>query len=68
MDKIIWVVGQYKGGKFPNTNWDLYGVFTTKEKAIAVCNDKSYFIGPVEINKTLGEESVMWPGCLYPKA
>lgn len=66
MEKILWVCGQYKGEVFPNTNWDLYGIFDSEKKAVAACKDKSYFVGPVEMNKILGEKTIKWPGCYYP--
>jgi len=65
--KIVYVVGQYKDGKWPKTNWDLYGIFDNEEDAIVACVDRSYFVGPVEMNKTLGEKTVEWPGVYYPK-
>ena len=46
--------------------WIFQGVFSTEEKALAVCSNEHYGIGPVELDKKLPEENVPWPGFYYP--
>lgn len=48
--------------------WDLHGVFDTEKEALENCNDKNYFVGPVELNKPFPHERVEWPNCYYPLA
>lgn len=49
-------------------DWEVCGVFSDEEKAISVCRDESCFIGPINLDEVLPEETVSWPGCYYPKA
>jgi len=62
----VYVVGQIKGGDWPDTNWDLYGIFRKREDAVKACKDETYFVGPAPMNTTLGEKTVEWPDIEYP--
>lgn len=62
----LWVVGQFKLGTDLGSVWELRGVFDTEDKALAVCVDKTHFIGPVDLNKPFPVENVKWLGCYYP--
>lgn len=58
-------------GKTKEISWDLKGIFSTKELAIAQCKDKKDFIAPIFLNdidegeKNLfthdGVEFPLWP-------
>jgi|GEM_PF-1264251 len=62
-DVMVWVAGRDRGPE----QWDLLGVFTTEEKAIARCTrPASDFIGPVRLNDPLPEDPTPWPGAYYP--
>lgn len=60
----IWVVGRIRK-KRP---WEFQGVFWTKKRAIAACEDETYFIGPATLNEILPRDTRVWPGAYYPKA
>jgi hypothetical protein len=64
----LWIVGKwYETSSNPEIqDWEFSGVFDDEQKAIDQCKDKSYFIGPVELNQILPEEPTIWPGCYYP--
>jgi len=65
MDQV-WICGRYKKGKFPNSEWDIQGAFTTKGKAIQACRDNMYFIAPLELDKEIPHKTKRWPGLIYP--
>ena len=72
MNKILWVVGQYKGHFQTFTSstsaWELNGIHDTEQAAIDSCKDDTFFIGPMELNVALPTtETTSWPGCYYPK-
>jgi hypothetical protein len=48
----LFVVGRYKSGEFPNTIWDLEGVFSTEKNAIKACKTENYFYGEITLDKT----------------
>jgi len=62
----LWLVGRYKGGKFPSVAWDFQGIFTTREAALSACLDKTWFVGQVEINKPLPKDTIEMPSVEYP--
>ena len=47
--------------------WELVGVFSNIEDAVKVCRTKNHFVGPVTLNKDIGDERKTWPGVKYPK-
>ena len=57
----------HKVGKCPNAVWDFQGVFTSEERALEACKDRSYFVGPAVLNKELPYDTIEWPGHYYPK-
>jgi hypothetical protein len=66
----MWLTGKYIGecdGEGNGICWELIGVFSSEEKAVAACLNEYYFIGPVELDEVLPDETVEWPGCYYPK-
>ncbi|GEA17513.1 hypothetical protein [Moorella sp. E306M] len=63
---VLWVCGKNVAELEEGIVWELQGIFTTKEAAVAACKNERYFIGPVELNKPLPEETTSWVGCEYP--
>lgn len=64
----IFIVGQitcYEPGKM---GWELAGVYSDQAKAEAACKDDRYFVGPVELDVALPEETTVWPGAYYPRS
>jgi len=59
----LWVVGQYRAETDAGRVWDIQGVFSMREKAVAACRNRSYFLGPIKLNESLPEEMIEWPGC-----
>ena len=55
-------------GKRTNTfgAWQFQGVFTTEDLAVKACVNRSYFIGPVILNKQLPDDAIEWPGAYFP--
>ena len=58
----VWVVQKW----VKDLEFEFYGVFSTEEKALAICKDETYCIGPVNIDFTCDDERVIWPGLYYP--
>jgi len=48
--------------------FEIQGVFTSEEKAIAACRDENYGYGPEVLDQELPHESTPWPGYVYPHA
>jgi hypothetical protein len=47
--------------------WEFKGVFTRKARAIEVCHDETYFVGPASLNKQQPTTLADWPGMFYPR-
>jgi hypothetical protein len=66
----VWVVAQIK--KFDSQgmgiDWDLGGVFTTKEAAVEVCDQPGDAVWPVELDTFLGRPTVAAPDIIFPAA
>lgn len=61
-----YIVGDYMGGESLGVIWEMVGVFTSEEKAVAACTKKSHFVAPLEMNAIAPDETVEWPDCYYP--
>jgi hypothetical protein len=59
----VWIVAQVlsKDGR----TWELGGVFTSRDKALAVCTQPGDAIWPVTLDRFLGRASVAKPA-FYP--
>ena len=67
----LWLVGQYRSGGENGVGdvvWDFQGVFSTRDKAIAGCRNRNYFIAPLTIDGEVPDETEEFPGCEYPLA
>ena len=62
----VWIVGQLRPEL--DHRWELCGIWTEKEKAVAACRDGSYFIGKVPVDTPFPEESTVLPEFEFPKA
>lgn len=62
----VWIVG--KVNKKNHKQWEFQGVYDDEQKAIDVCEDEFWFIGPAQMNTHIPTETVDWPGAFYPKA
>lgn len=65
MMKKVWMVGEYKSGEFPDTVWDVCGVYEEKNKAISACIRSGMFYAELELNKAFPDETVEMP-VVYP--
>lgn len=59
----VWILGQLHDGC-----WDLGGVFSTKDKAVAQYRGSSDCVWPVEIDEFLGVETYSPPNLEFPLA
>jgi len=77
MNKTVWVMGKWMASIDKSNAWELMGIFDEKHKNDAVAfavkhNSETdgdigkYFIGPVEFNTMLPDESEEWCGAYYP--
>lgn len=57
MDKVLYIVGQYKSGEYPNIVWEFQGVFDTEEKAIEACRDRNYHYSKWVLNEQVPHET-----------
>jgi hypothetical protein len=62
----LWLVGQAYTDYHPQA-WELVGVFSTKEKAVAACKGRRYFVVPIELDFAASDETTPWPNCFFPK-
>ena len=58
----VWLVGQVRG----NGAWEVQGVFSAEERAIAVCESPSFFVMPLEMDKAVPSETSENAGAYYP--
>lgn len=56
----------YVVGEMSRTPWEMVGVFSTRELALAACVRYSQFIAPLEMDQSTPEETTVWPGVEYP--
>lgn len=66
--KELWVCGKYLEQRDNGAVWEMQGVFSSEEKAVAACLTEDFFIGPVELDKAMPEERIVWYKAYYPKA
>ena len=64
----LFIVGKYIKGLVPDTVWEFIGIFDDEVKALEACIYKNYFIGPVTLNESFPDKTVLWPGLYYPLA
>ena len=62
----LWIVGKVDKENF--LEWEFQGVFDTKKKAVSVCKDWTYFVGPVNLNEDRWHVggTKLWSGAYYP--
>lgn len=63
-EQTVYLVGK----NFTDKQWEVVGIYTTREKAIAACLTADYFVGPIELDFTAQEEAREWPGSFIPRA
>lgn len=60
----LWVVG--KVTDYDAKAWEMIGVFDDQELALHACRTPLYFLGPIELNTALPDETLEWKGAYYP--
>ena len=63
---VVWIVGQYKSGEFPNIVWEFQGVFSSRSKAVDACKNRNYFIGSTIMDEPLPDETCKLKDSCYP--
>jgi hypothetical protein len=58
----------FVAGDMGRDPWELIGVFSTEELAIAACVTPTQFVGPMELDVSTPEETTVWPDLVYPLA
>lgn len=66
MSSELWVCGQNRPD-LPH-RWELCGIFTTEEKAVARCLDASYWIAPLPLDVDAPEAPTPIPRSRFPLA
>lgn len=64
IDPKLWVVGKTVDRHW---SWEILGVFSSKEKAVAACSTARHFVGPAEIDNPM-PDGKPWPGVWHPLA
>ena len=64
--KEYWIVGEWIECEQCKKAWEFVGLFDSKDASIEACIKENYFIGPVNMNEALPEESKPWIGAYYP--
>lgn len=60
----MWLVGQVTNED--TLTWDFQGIFDSREKALAACRTRLYFISPVELNINYPHKTVAFTAEEYP--
>jgi len=58
---IVFLVFQQRASGF-----EFQGVFSSRGKALAACVDRTYGIGPAEMDTPFPADTVDWPGWEWP--
>ena len=66
--KILWVCGEYAGQDPASgiTAWSMVGIFEKETRAVQCCKTENHFVGPLELNKQMPDEPIVWEGVYYP--
>lgn len=64
----VFVVGRVKGGGFPDVFWDLVGVFSSLERAVAACTAHNDAVMSMVIDEKAPEDATPHPDCFFPLA
>lgn len=66
----LWLVGRslwmLEADKTWHWTWDVHGVFSTREKAAALCRDQNWFILPAVVDQPFPEDPCYCPGLITP--
>jgi len=65
----LWIVGRLnldKGIKDYPFVWEIMGVFSDENLARQACTKPVDFVGPINMNEKLPEETQEWPSLYYP--
>lgn len=69
MPETVWVAGRvtgYHGDDPMDVSWELLGIFSSEERAVAACTDTACFVGEIPVDKPKADTSTEWPGAYYP--
>lgn len=64
--QTLWVVGQYRFGDTGAVVWDLQGVFSARDQAVAACKAPNWFIAPIKLDQPLPEKTEVMPDVEWP--
>ena len=64
--EVVWIVGKQINWYTEGSVWEIQGVFSNEALAVAACRTPLYFVGPLTLNESLPDETVVWEGCYYP--
>ena len=64
----VYVVGRVKGGDFPNVIWDLVGVFSSRERAVAACTAHNDAVMSMVLDQKAPDAPTPHPDCFFPLA
>lgn len=59
----LWLVGRHVRGN----HWDVQGIFSSRELAVAACKNVRYFLFVLDLDRELPEESAVPFKLEYPK-
>ena len=59
---MVWVVLCYKGDREEWADYEVAGVFSSEEKALAACRDYGYCLACFELDERLPHARVVRPG------
>ena len=54
----VYLVGKYEKGVFPDTIWEVQGIFDSENKAVKACTKDNYFYTKLKMNSSLPEETL----------
>jgi hypothetical protein len=60
---FVYFVGKYIENK---ERFEIQGIFSTEKKAISSCQDRTYFVLPIKLNKLYPDKTIRAKEAYYP--
>lgn len=62
MNNKLWIAGRAVEGEA----WEILGLYSTRDAAVARCRKVSDFVGPIELDADQPEDTSEWQGLEWP--
>lgn len=66
MNNKLWIAGRIFPDDKQGRQWEILGLYSTREAALARCRTPHDFAGPMALDCDCPEEPTEWEGCEWP--